>query len=73
MSNMTDNFLGHYGCPGKSLAQLSLRISLSAIAQNFDVEFAPGEDGVKFDNDPLDTFTVTLQPLQLQFKPRSRN
>jgi hypothetical protein len=41
------------------------------IAQNFDVSFAPGEDGVEFDNEILDTFTVTLPPLQLQFAPRS--
>lgn len=41
------------------------------IAQNFDVAFAPGEDGVTFDNEMLDTFTVTLPPLQLQFTPRN--
>ncbi|KAH5581599.1 hypothetical protein HBI24_127250 [Parastagonospora nodorum] len=63
--------LGAYACPGKNLAQLSLRTSLSMIAQNFDVAFAPGEDGVTFDNEMLDTFTVTLPPLQLQFTPRN--
>ncbi|EAT86220.2 hypothetical protein SNOG_06389 [Parastagonospora nodorum SN15] len=63
--------IGAYACPGKNLAQLSLRTSLSMIAQNFDVAFAPGEDGVTFDNEMLDTFTVTLPPLQLQFTPRN--
>jgi hypothetical protein len=40
------------------------------IAQNFDVSFAPGETGQEFDSEMLDTFTVTLPPLQLQFTPR---
>jgi hypothetical protein len=50
---------------------MSLRTSLSMIAQNFDVSFAPGETGEAFDNEMLDTFTVTLPPLQLQFAARS--
>jgi cytochrome P450 len=66
-----DTRAGAYSCPGKNLALLSLRTSLSMIAQNFDVSFAPGEDGVHFDNEMLDTFTVTLPPLQLQFNPRA--
>jgi hypothetical protein len=41
------------------------------IAQSFDVSFAPGETGHTFDHEMLDTFTVTLPPLQLQFTPRS--
>jgi hypothetical protein len=41
------------------------------IAQNFDVSFAPGEDGHNFDKEILDTFTVTLPPLKLQFAPRN--
>jgi hypothetical protein len=41
------------------------------IAQKFDVSFAPGETGETFDNEMLDTFTVTLPPLQLQMTPRS--
>ncbi|KAL5398048.1 hypothetical protein PMIN06_005494 [Paraphaeosphaeria minitans] len=62
--------LGAYSCPGKNLAQLSLRTSVSAIAQNFNVAFAPGETGEAFENEALDTFTVTLAPLQLVFTPR---
>jgi hypothetical protein len=41
------------------------------IAENFDVSFAPGENGEAFENESLDTFTVTLPPLQLQFTPRN--
>jgi hypothetical protein len=40
------------------------------IAQNFDVTFAPGEDGKNFEDKILDTFTVTLPPLRLVFTPR---
>ncbi|KAG9191253.1 hypothetical protein G6011_09341 [Alternaria panax] len=63
--------LGTYSCPGKNLAQMSLRISLSMIAQNFDVSFAPGETGEAFEKEVLDTFTVTLPSLQLRFNPRT--
>jgi len=41
------------------------------IVQNFDVAFAPGETGQIFDEEMLDTFTVKLPPLQLQFTPRN--
>lgn len=51
---------------------MSLRISLSMVAQNFDVSFAPGETGEAFENEILDTFTVTLPPLQLRFTPRKK-
>ncbi|KAF2112705.1 cytochrome P450 67 [Lophiotrema nucula] len=64
--------LGAYSCPGKNLAQLSLRISLSSIVSNFDVSFAPNETGENFYNEILDTFTVTLPSLDLRFIPRNR-
>jgi cytochrome P450 len=66
-----DTFTGAYSCPGKNLAQMSLRISLSMIAQNFDVSFASGETGEAFEKEILDTFTVTLPSLQLRFTPRT--
>lgn len=62
--------LGLHSCPGKNLALMSLRISLSKIALHFDMSFAPGEDGVNFDDAALETFTTTLPPLQLQFSKR---
>jgi hypothetical protein len=49
---------------------LSLRIALSTLVQNFDISFAPGETGEAFEKEILDTFTVTLPPLQLEFKAR---
>ncbi|KAK8093652.1 cytochrome P450 67, partial [Apiospora hydei] len=61
--------LANGGCVGKNLGLMTLRIALSAIIQNFKVSFAPGETGVVFDNEALDTFTTTIQPLKLQFTP----
>ena len=49
---------------------MTLRIALSNIAQQFDISFAPGETGEKFDKGAMDTFTTTLPPLFLQFTPR---
>jgi len=62
--------MGVYGCPGKSLAMLSLRIALSVILRCFDVGFAPGETGKAFEHDALDTLTVVLPPLLLRFTAR---
>ncbi|KAI0854548.1 putative benzoate 4-monooxygenase cytochrome P450 [Xylaria cubensis] len=63
--------LGAYSCPGKNLFFMSLRIALSRIAQEFDVAFAPGEDGSAFDNGAKETFSTTYPPLVLQFIKRS--
>ncbi|KAF1944269.1 cytochrome P450 [Clathrospora elynae] len=64
--------MGMHACAGKNLAYLTLRIALSALVQNFDITFAPGETGEKFDGDYLSSFVMTLRPLQLVFIPRSR-
>ncbi|EKG20298.1 Cytochrome P450 [Macrophomina phaseolina MS6] len=64
--------LGPYQCPGKNLAIMSLRISLSKIAQQFDISFAPGETGETFDNEALDTFTTSLPPVMIQFSERKK-
>ncbi|KAK7701449.1 hypothetical protein SLS57_011734 [Botryosphaeria dothidea] len=63
---------GIFSCPGKTLAYQELRHLLSRIALKFDIEFAPGEDGVEFERHPMDTFTMTNQPLQMVFKARKR-
>lgn len=69
---MTFVSVGVYNCPGKNLAMMSLRTSLSMIAQNFHVEFAPGETGERFEEEKLDTLTVTLPPLYLKFTPHAK-
>ncbi|KAI4862377.1 putative benzoate 4-monooxygenase cytochrome P450 [Hypoxylon rubiginosum] len=62
--------LGVYSCPGKSMAIMTMRIALSRIAQEFDISFAPGETGEKFDKEAGDVVTTSLLPLMLQFTPR---
>lgn len=60
---------GAYTCPGKNVANMSLRIALAKLVLKYDISFAPGEDGEAFVKDSLDTFVVTLPPLQMQFTP----
>jgi hypothetical protein len=47
-----------------------LRVALSALVQNFQIDFAPGETGDKFDKDFLASFMMALRPLDLVFTPR---
>ena len=51
---------------------MELRHVLASIALNFDIEFAPGETGEKFENNAKDTFVLSLDPLYLVFKERKR-
>jgi hypothetical protein len=44
-----------------------LRVALSALVQNFQIDFAPGETGEKFDKDFLASFMMALD---LVFTPR---
>ncbi|OJK03510.1 hypothetical protein ASPACDRAFT_49664 [Aspergillus aculeatus ATCC 16872] len=62
--------MGSYSCPGKNLALLSLRITVSVLASQYSISFAPGETGEDFEHNALDTFTTTLPPLRLQFHKR---
>lgn len=61
---------GPYICPGKNLAMISLRTSISTIAQQYNFSFAPGETGEAFETGALDTFNTSLPPLQLAFQRR---
>ncbi|KAL4924698.1 cytochrome P450 [Aspergillus undulatus] len=61
---------GPYVCPGKNLALMSLRISVSKLAQLYGMSFAQGESRELFETKTLDTFTTTLPPLHVQFVRR---
>lgn len=62
---------GQWVCPGKNLAMMELRMVLSRIALRFDIEFASDDAELKtFDEDTLDTFTLSLRPLHLSFKSK---
>ncbi|KAE8357001.1 cytochrome P450 [Aspergillus coremiiformis] len=59
-----------FDCVGRNLAMLALRITVSKLAQRYDIKFAPGETGESFVKNALDTFTTVLPPLQVIFQPR---
>lgn len=62
--------IGAYSCIGRVLAMMELRSVISRIALNFDVGFAEGETGRKFDTEVKDTFTFEVPDLWLVFKRR---
>lgn len=61
---------GIYSCAGKMLAYMELRSVVAGVAMRFDLGFAEGEDGVAFEREPMDTFTITNRPLRLVFRER---
>lgn len=48
---------------------MELRIVLAMVAKDFDIKFAPGQDGSDFIEKSLDTFTMTVANLPLKFIP----
>lgn len=62
--------LGPMGCIGKPLALMELRNAIAKLLTNFDVEFAPGEDGKRLLFETRDHFTLGMAPMKLVFKSR---
>ncbi|KAF9889645.1 hypothetical protein FE257_007153 [Aspergillus nanangensis] len=62
--------IGPYGCIGKNLAYMEIRLLTAYLITNFDVSFAPGEDGTALLSESIDHFTMALAPLHLCFKDR---
>ncbi|KAF7197798.1 Cytochrome P450 monooxygenase [Pseudocercospora fuligena] len=58
---------GSFGCIGKNLAMMEMRTLTTSILLNYDVGFAPGEDGSRIWNDSKEHFTMDLAPLDLVF------
>ena len=61
---------GVYGCVGKQLALMELRNVIARTVTQFDIRFAPGEDGTGLLNKTRDVFTLDLAPLNLVFIER---
>lgn len=68
----TNLYKGAYACIGKNMAMMALRIATCYIAQEFNVVFAPGEDGETFDKGAKYTFTTTAAPLKIRFLKRGQ-
>ncbi|KAH7073023.1 cytochrome P450 monooxygenase-like protein [Paraphoma chrysanthemicola] len=64
--------LGAYSCIGKQLALMELRIALFMLVTEFDICFAPGDDGSNFLYNDQDHFTIAIADLKLVFIPRKK-
>ena len=70
--DLTCQSLGDHGCIGKSVALMELRSVLSRVALRFDLAFAEGETGERFDREAKDHFVLELPDLKLIFRERIR-
>jgi cytochrome P450 family 628 len=59
--------LGPYDCVGKQLALMEIREAVAKLVTCFDMELADRED-VKWEHSGIDTFTLALPPLFINFK-----
>ncbi|KAK8134203.1 hypothetical protein PG984_006215 [Apiospora sp. TS-2023a] len=59
-----------HACSGKNLTWMSMRSTLSKIAQHFDLSFGRGENGDHFDAEALDCFTMAVTPLVVRLDSR---
>lgn len=62
---------GRYGCIGKQLAYNEMRLVTARVVQEFDIAFAPGEDGTKLLMESQDQFTLGCAPLKVVLTKRS--
>ncbi|KAI0599796.1 cytochrome P450 [Biscogniauxia sp. FL1348] len=62
--------MGTYMCVGKNLGLLEIRTLAVVLLDNFDVDFAPGEDGESLHQRTLDCFATIPGPLKLKFTSR---
>ena len=63
---------GAYSCLGKNLALTELRTLTATVFMDFNVSFAPSEDGSRLLQESKDHFTMSLAPLDLVFTPLRR-
>ena len=61
---------GAHNCVGKQLAMWEMKSVLARLSMAFDIALAPGEDSRRFHSKALDTWTLTLPALMLEFRPR---
>lgn len=52
---------------------MELRSVITLIVSQFDVHFAPGEDGDRLLHESKDYFTITISDLDLVFTPRKKS
>ncbi|KAI1363787.1 cytochrome P450 [Xylaria arbuscula] len=62
--------VGNYGCVGKSLALLSIRMVVARIVADFDIRSTPAENYLAYDEKMREYFTLIPPPLNLGFVKR---
>lgn len=62
--------MGAMGCVGKNLAYMEIRAVLAMLLTQFDIAFAPQEDGTALIQKTEDHFTLNLADLMLVCQPR---
>lgn len=63
---------GPRGCPGGSIALALLRIFVARVLWEFDLEAAPGQEGLSFDKDFKFMTFWERPPFLVRFKPVKR-
>ena len=63
--------IGPFGCIGKNLAYMEIRLLTAQLIMQFDVTLAPGEDGSTLLQKSRDHFTMGLADLELVFRRRT--
>lgn len=63
--------MGKYSCIGKQLALNELRTVITKMVLEFDVAFAPQEDGTKLLTESKDVFTMSNAELRLVWTERT--
>jgi len=64
--------MGKFSCIGKHLALNELRTVISKMVLEFDIAFAPGEDGRKLIEESRDVFTMSNSELKLIWTEREK-
>lgn len=62
--------IGRYTCVGKELAIAELRFVTTLLVSQYDIGFAPGEDGERCWREMKDQFTAAPGRLDMVFKLR---
>ncbi len=61
---------GRYGCVGRNLGLMELRIVTALLVAKFEVGFAPGDDGTELIENTRDAFASAPGKLELVFRAR---
>ncbi|EXJ59298.1 uncharacterized protein A1O5_12179 [Cladophialophora psammophila CBS 110553] len=62
--------IGAYGCVGKPLAMMELRVITATVVKNFDISFAKGFDAAAFEASVTNDFTMTPPRVEVVLSPR---